>query len=151
MLADDAGAVDDHGSVILGKMIQDRLEGRRQGVGEDRHLVRQGVRQAHQAAGMGRQKLRQTAAGLLMIAQDGAGGELPPGEVFAEIILPLGAEAAGRVDAPDFAGQNRLHRHPVSRAPVRARRGQDHLGHHFMAQDGGKGGVRLQQQGLHCP
>ena len=149
MLADDAGAVDDHGSIILGEMIQDRLEGGSQGVGEDRHFVRQGVRQANQAAGVGRQELRQTTAGFLMETQDGAGGELPLGEVFAEIILSPGAEAAGRVDTPDFAGEHRLHRHPVSRAPVRARRGHDHLRHHFMAQDGGKGGVRLQQQGLH--
>ena len=83
MLADDPGAVDHHAVLVLGKMVQDRLQGRGEGIGEDRDLIRKGIRQAHQAAGMGRQELRQAAPGLPVETQDGPGGELTLGEVFA--------------------------------------------------------------------
>ena len=116
MLANDPGAVNHHGVPILGKMVQDRLQGRGQGVGEDRGLIIKSVRQAEQAAGMSRQEPGQASSGLFVDPQDGSRREPPLGKVFAEIILPLGAEVAG-LDTPDFTGQQWLHRHPVAGAP----------------------------------
>ena len=116
MLADDPGAVNHHGVPILGKMVQDRLQGRGQGVGEDRGLISKSVRQAEQAAGMSRQEPGHAPSGLFVETQDGPRREPPLGEVFAQIILSLGAEVAG-LDTPDFTGQERLHRHPFPGAP----------------------------------
>ena len=89
VLADDAGAIDHHGVPVCREVIQDRLEGRGQGIGEHGRLIGDVIRHPHQPAGVGGHHLGHAAPHAPGEAQNHPGGQLARQEVFAEVVGSL--------------------------------------------------------------
>ena len=116
MLANDARAVNDHSGPVRREVIQNRLQGGGQGISEHGNLIGKILGEAHQPMGVSRHELGHAAPCFPVEAHEDAGGQVSLSEVLAQVIGTFGTKTTGP-QAPQVAGQERLHRDSVPGAP----------------------------------